>query len=487
MADRDANENESLNLVLDHDPQIAIAQIRANSLSTTVCVISPSPRAERRMTDDDFVHVFQCLGQILRGMTRLEIHFYASDLVWLPARAMAACLRASPKLIYLLMNGMRIKGGPEDVLDLGHAFRLHPSLNRMCVFNIQPWRPDNVPLNPMLHLIVKNPVIKDLALRYTEWSQHSLDVVCNPESQLKTIRLTGKDTLGRLMQKLPLVLNSLKTNTMLTEFRINQCPAPPGMGLLIAGMLKVNKTLKSCLVEFQSYRDAVPICKVMETENKTLTLLDMYTASQAVRRVQEERRQRAMQEMRTNRNWRDNAGAIRGIVMTEQEKEEENTDQAIMRDSCVKMLEKNTTLTTLVLGISGENLVTSTMELYLRLNRDGLRKNLLQNDALSRKEVIQFFRRFRNDTNILWFILRLKPELISIATIDNEPKKKRATPARRQPKRAAAAAATAASSSRKRKTVAIEALEASEEQQPPARKTRSGRTSRPPSRTRDDR
>jgi len=225
----------------------------------------------------------------------------------------------------------------------------------------------------------------------------------------------------------------------------------------------------------------------METENKTLTLLDMYTASQAVRRVQEERRQRAMQEMRTNRNWRENAGAIRGIVMTEQEKEEEQTDQAIMRDSCVKMLEKNTTLTTLVLGISGKNLVTSTMELYLRLNRDGLRKNLLQNDALSRKEVLQFFRRFRNDTNILWFILRLKPELISIATIDNEPKKKRATPARRQPKRAAAAAATAASSSRKRKTVAIEALEASEEQQPPARKTRSGRTSRPPSRTRDDR
>ena len=417
-ANDDDEVGESVNIVLGHSVRAAVAEMQSNPNAATVCIISPSPRADRRMSDDAFLEIFQTMGRIMGNLSRLEIHFYASDQVWMPAVAMAAFLRNSPRLTYLLMNGMRVKGGIQEMIDLGHAFRLHPTLARMCCFNIQSLAPDHTPLNPMLELIVKNPGIEDLALRYTNWSSESLGVICDSESQIKTIRLTGKDTLGKDTDKLPLLLESLKTNTMLTELRINQCPAPPGTGRLLGDMLRVNVSLRSVLVEFQSYLDAVPVAQAIESDNQTLTTLDMYTASEAVRRVQEERRQRAMQEMRTNgNNWRElrESGGLRGIVMTAAEKEKEAQDIRHMRIACIKALMKNTTLTTLVLNTSSISLVTPQMELFLRMNREGLRRDLLQNDDLTREEVLDFMARHNDDTTLVWFLLRMKPDLISLA------------------------------------------------------------------------
>lgn len=447
------NNNEdgsSLNIVLGHSVRAAIRELRTNSTASIVCIISPSPRADRRLSDDQLTDIMRTMGEMMVNLTRLEIHYYASDAVHLPARAMAAFLRHSKKLDYLLLNGMRLKGSPEEILDLGHAFREHPSLNRMCCFNIQKLGDAGPPLNPMLEQIVKSPKIQDLALRYTNWSSESLGVICDAESQLKTIRLTGKDTLGTDTEKLPMLLQSLKLNTMLTEFRINQCPAPPGTGRLIADMLLVNTSLRSVLVEFQSYLDAVPVAQAMAHGNKTLTTLDMYTASEAVRRVQEERRQRAMQEMRTaGANWRElrRNGAIRNITMTDEEKTKERQEIVEMKEACVKFLETNTTLKTLVLNTSQQSHVTPQMELYLRMNRDGLRQDLVKNDDLTRDEVLDFMKRYGDDTTLVWCMLRMKPDLISIAIDDGKSvaaaaKGKPVTRSNRKKRKGSAAAAT---------------------------------------------
>ena len=414
----------SVNIVLGHDLNAAIQEMRDGHTAPTLCIISPSPRADRRMSDEDYLAFFRSMGEIMINLDRLEIHYYASDQVWMPARAMAAFLRNSPKMTYLLMNGMRVKGGAADMLELGDAFRLHPTLARMCFFNIQSLEPEVTPLNPMLELIVKSPIMMDLALRYTNWTCDSLGVIFNPESTLKTIRLTGKDTLGKEYQKLPVLLDSLKTNNVLTELRINQCPAPPGTGNLLALMLKKNKTLRNVLVEFQSYLDAVPVAKCMAFFNNTVSTLDMYTASKAVRRVQEERRQRAMQEMRTNGNNIEELqqnGVLGSIDMTQAEKEKEKKDIRVMRYACTKALERNTTLTTLTLNTSSISLLTPTMELFLKMNRLGCRQELLQNEDVTREEIFDFLSRHSDDHSLVWFLLRKKPALISLATDPKAP------------------------------------------------------------------
>ena len=417
-SDDEEGPPRSVNIVLGHDLAAAIQEMRDGHTAPTLCIISPSPRADRRMSDEDYLELFRSMGQIMINLDRLEIHYYASDQVWMPARAMAAFLRNSPSMTYLLMNGMRVKGGAADMLELGDAFRLHPTLSRMCFFNIQSLEPDITPLNPMLELITRSPIMTDLALRYTNWTCDSLGDIFNRESTLKTIRLTGKDTLGKDFQKLPILLDSLKTNTVLTELRINQCPAPPGTGELLALMLRKNKTLRNVLVEFQSYLDAVPVANCMASFNNTVTTLDMYTASKAVRRVQEERRQRAMQEMRTNGNNIEDLqenGVLESIDLTRAEKEKEKKDIHAMQCACTEALEQNTTLTTLTLNTSSISLLTPYMELFLTMNRLGCRQALLQNEDVTREEILEFLYRHSGDHSLIHFMLRKKPSLVSLA------------------------------------------------------------------------
>lgn len=354
------------NFVLGNSVRSVVAAMKQNTDADSVCVVSPSPRAQRRMSGPELIESFDSMGKILTEVQRLEIHFYSSNRVQLPTKALAAFLRGAKRLTYLLMNGMRFSGTVEDMADLGKAFQEHPALHRLCFFNCESLDPECVPMDPLLAAIRLSPVIKDVALRYTSWTNPHLGLICDTHSNLRTLRLTGKDSLGK--NGLTLMMDALKTNVSVREFAINQCSPEFGTGEKVGEMLLANPRLEAVVMEISSFLETIPVAKALKVNN-TLKKLDLFVVRKSPNMLKE----------------------------SEEAKKEYGVS-----------MEVNTTLIHMVLNTHNSIETTPKIELYLRLNRAG-RAKLLSNDDLTHREWLCFVLSFKDDLSMMYYMLSTKP------------------------------------------------------------------------------
>jgi len=409
----------SLNLVLGHSVRTAQTAMERGKDASIVCLVSPSPRAERRMGDREMIEVFDCMGKIVTKVQRLEIHYYACNRIWLPAKAMTAFLRASAglgkercELSYMLLNGMRFSGPTEDLVELGLAFKDHPTLARICMFNVASLTPLVTPLNPVMEAMRLNPVLKDVAFRYNNWTSSNLVKFCDEQGKNTTLRLTGKEAFGKEGIDMPPMMHSLKFNTCLKELRVNQCPAIQGCGHIISDMLESNKTLDTLMMELSSFQDMLPIAKVLERQNKTIKSVDLFVTCPRYR----SRNNR----FRVNHPGR---GADTGNMSDSDEEDQmdinEDPDIKAALAAFEKTLETNFKLEALVLNTPGSNHTSALIDLMLKFNRNG-RQEILQNERVTPLEVVGFLERNSADVALVYNLLRTKPPLIHILTQDQD-------------------------------------------------------------------
>lgn len=380
---------QSLNLILGHSARTAISLMERDCEKEVLCVVSPSPRAERRFSDDDMILVFTSMGEIMKRLTRFEAHFYSSNLLWLPAQALTGFLRTARKLERFLLNGVRVKGTDEEIAELGLAFQEHPTLRESTFFNIAPHREaDKVDpcLRPMLEGVARNPNHCDLTLRFVTWSNPFLRVLTDSRSKIPSLRLSGKETLygpegDGINMGAPDLLDALKNNTALREIRINQCAAPIGMGARFGAMLRANKHLKKLFLHITNYDESIHIARALAHENKTLTHLELF--------VEDPRK--------------------RGIIDVEAMRPEINRAVEVFEES----LATNGRLVHVKLFCRNEVHNSDKMNFFTRMNLAG-RFSVICNDELTPEGALTYVMNHNEDHSLIYYILGMKPSLMPL-------------------------------------------------------------------------
>lgn len=386
----------SLNLILGRSARAAISTLDRCQAANTLCVVSPSPRAERRMSDEDLITTFTYMGANLKRMVRMEAHFYASNFLWLPAKALTAFIEKADLLEDMLLNGVRLKGSPQDIADLGRAFFRHPRLTKITFFNIAAHRDPSkavpeVDLLPVLEGASRNANVNQFELRYAPWANRHLGVLASPRfSQITTLVISGVDTLfgsnfsgprGR-GSGFPDLMEALKTNECLEELKICQAPGPRGTGDRVAEMLKVNKHLERLCVHIFHVMDTLPIAEAIAHDNNTIKVLEV----------------RWPDVPQNDPDW-DYDGRRRETLTAQ-----DAYETAMLTNGSILELK----LTSRTVDCTTEN-----MKFYTRLNRAG-RREILMDDDLTAEEVIDFFENNSEETDIIFHMISAKVSMLPL-------------------------------------------------------------------------
>lgn len=354
-----------------------------------MCVVSPSPRAERRFTDEDMIDVFTAMGTIMKKLTRFEAHFYSSNHLWLHAKALTGFVRNAVKVERFLLNGVRIKGTDLDLVELGEAIQRHPSFREVTFFNIGPHRQDDgheACLKPMLEGVSRNRNAVDLTLRFVSWSNPFLQVLTDEKSNIPSLRLSGKETVygpegDGINMGAPNLLEALYSNTALREIRINQCATPVGLGEKFGAMLRANKHLRKLFLHVISYEECIPIGEALATANHTLTHLELF--------VEDPRK--------------------RGVVDIETMRPDINRAVEVFEES----MATNPSLKHVKLFCRGEIHNTPKMDFYTRMNLAG-RFKVITNDSLTPEQALAFVSNHNSDHSMMFYILGMKPSVMQL-------------------------------------------------------------------------
>ncbi|CAB9514831.1 expressed unknown protein [Seminavis robusta] len=432
---------QSLNLVLGHSTRMAKNEINRHKDARIVCIVSPSPRAARRMDDDGMITTFRAVGETLTKMERLEIHFYSTGSIWLPMNALSLLLSNARKLEFVLLNGMRLKGSMEELVMLSNCFKYHPTLDRMSLFNINSLNPTLVPLHPILDGISANPVIRDVALRYASWATPGLEHVAAENSKIRVLRMSGKQTVHDARgDAFPKMFHALKTNVNLQELTIHQSVGPSGAGTIVANMLKKNKHLRSMTMELGQFTEAIPIAKALARENGSLKKLDLKFHNTDPHKA----RPQIWTDIygNTQRTANNGAGPLRRVMWDSDESESDEEEEVKLdrlkktTEAFEKALETNTTVEDIkFITPGGERRESYNILLYCKLNQGGWRQHLIMRDDTRASQIVDFLVSQNNqaeatgdepisDLDVIWTMLRSKPSLINLMVTDFTPQQK---------------------------------------------------------------
>ena len=306
---------------------------------------------------------------------------------------------------------MRISGSQEDINDLGNAFQEHPSLARMCLFNIDLVDQSNGrTLVPVVEGIKRNPKLIDVALRYLRWAPSILGDMVDENSIIKTLRLTGKMTFSDIGPER--LSRSLRTNTFLKELAINRCDLPKGAEFTISEFLAYNTSLQTFIIELHNFREAIPFAEVLGTSNRILKKIDI-TCKQRFDPVEfGGGRRRRVGRMNIDN---DDDSSNNGSSPPETKKEKEDAIESC-KLAFEKTLEENTSLHSVVLtdevNSNPISITSEKVEMFLTLNRAG-RKHLLRNDNLLSSQLMRFITKHNDDPNIVFYTFTTKPNLLA--------------------------------------------------------------------------
>jgi hypothetical protein len=82
-----------------------------------------------------------------------------------------------------------------------------------------------------------------------------------------------------------------------------------------------------------------------------------------------------------------------------------------------EMLQHNSTIEQLIIDSGGPGTLNATIEFYLRLNRAGRQRLIVQSEEVPRKEWIDFLIPHKNDLRVIFYIISLNPSLCQCVDI----------------------------------------------------------------------
>lgn len=400
------NDDAAFKLILDNSPRLAINQIKqVGKDAQKVLIVSPSPRAERRMPAEDLAMVFAQAGLLLKKMEHLEVHFYAANRVWLPVNGLRRLLASAVKLKSIRLFGPRMEGSIEEIKALGNIFQKHPTLSNVHMCNVEPL-PNNPPLYHMLEGIRANPNALSLSIVYIAWVSEYLTMLCDESSRLRSLKLNGKSTIFGVDDEGPnlmMMMEALKTNTRMKELSLCNFFGLPGTGAVVGDMLRENRTLEKFHVELHDFSETRPLSSALQHGRPPLDDLEICI---------EHEDKTGAQPVITN-----NVGEIHGGLRGAQESMD-GFKNALEADANLKRLAvfKRPTLR----QRGPQHITTKKVEFLLTLNKSMGRQVLLKDYAITPEYLYQWMELNSDNPSVIYWILRTRPDLIGLATTSGD-------------------------------------------------------------------
>lgn len=407
------------------------------------------------MSSLEMVHLFGALSALCPQIEALEIALDTETgprpgcpPMALPVSALTAFFEQSPSHLTSLKISAPIMtlGGPQDFVHLQAAIQDRaPSCWKEVRLEFCEPASGTPSLDPLIQALAAAPQLERLALSGTNVTHTNLctgpslvKLINGKSSSLKTLTIWGgKRHINE--EDVRSLITSLERNTSLTELTIHAKGVSPAIGLALARCLRVNKTLERLILNVQDNTNPlIRGCSDYVTTttylaralqgNRTLRLLSLDYSPEDNDMDSGDSHDYHEHQVLDNKHksaMRRNAKAISSVFtemlhcnpvlevlwmsIGEDIDEEEANDDEDDNDELEEEEEEEEDDAT-----PSSSLLTPEMDMLLRLNRYGIRRNLLETeDAATSNDWMDALASQSYDLNALFYLVSKNPSLCS--------------------------------------------------------------------------